>query len=632
MQQHRGGRNQDADQTLWAGIRIREKNFELMDSLYKAAVEGHIDQFRAHATTLDQILTPKENTILHIHITARPPTKLNSFWKIGLNRKSAENEGNFVRKILDMCPDLLWKANTKGETLLHIAARHGHADIAKDLIDECKRPYQNDPEKCVEAARMMLLAVTNESKDTALHEAVRHNQVDVVKLLTKEDPRVPYDANKAGETPLYLAAERGYKADHGPMGRTALHAAVFCKDEEMTKMLPDFKKTLTSKPDQRGWLPLHLAAHLGCYKVLKELLNADKSAAYKVNNEGNTALHLAAGRGKVYSMLELIQSCPSCCEITDNEGWNVFHFAVHSESRKAVQFLLNNHSLGNLVNEKNHQGKTPLLEHAASDSYMRSFICHPKVDKLAFDNENHNAIDTILLDMFYFSPNQLSFVWCLLRQNGFRGRRHIEDGGGEIMDNEGNIVRNKSGYRKEKKKLIDKALEEFLKKGKEGHLVVAGLIATVTFTAGITMPGGYIDEKGPDQGTAALTRSRAFQGFIISNSAAMVFSSCAVFAHLFVSLLPDKSFEFLIWNLGQVLIVAAMFAMVLAFLLGAYAVLYCSAKVLAVIACVIVGFFFSVYVYFLPLGFLLRLVIRLVYTTLKMLMSESRRIYLRVLR
>ncbi|XP_024045187.1 serine/threonine-protein phosphatase 6 regulatory ankyrin repeat subunit C isoform X2 [Citrus clementina] len=599
MQQDREGRNQDADQTLRAGIRIREKNFELMDSLYKAAVEGYIDQFRAHASILDQILTPKENTILHIHITARPPTtKLNSFWKIGLNRKSAEDEGNFVGKILDMCPDLLWKANTKGETLLHIAARHGHADIAKDLIDECKKPHQNDPEKCAEAARMMLLAATNESKDTAFHEAVRHNQVDVVKLLTKEDPRVPYDANEAGETPLYLAAERGYKdvmkdilstckspADHGPMGRTALHAAVFCEDEEMTKMLLDFKKTLTSKPDQQGWLPLHLAAHLGCYQVLKELLNADKSAAYKVNNEGNIALHLAAGRGKVYSMLELIQSCPSCCEITDNEGWNVFHFAVYSESRKAVQFLLNNHSLGNLVNEKNDQGKTPLLEHAASGSYMKSFICHPKVDKLAFNNENRNAIDTIMLDKFYFSPNELFFIWCLLRRNGFRGRRQIEDGGGEIMDNEG-----------------------------------------------ITMPGGYIDEKGPDQGTAVLTRSRAFQGFVISNSAAMVFSSCAVFAHLFVSLLPDKSFEFLIWNLGQVLIVAAMVAMVLAFLLGAYAVLYCSAKVLAVIACVIVGFFFSVYVYFLPLGFLLRLVISLVYNTVKMMMSGSRRMYLRFFR
>lgn len=251
MQQHRGGRNQDANQTLQAGIRIREKNFELMDSLYKAAVEGHIDQFRAHATILDQILTPKESTIVHIHITSRPPTTtLNRFWKIGLNRKSVEDEGNFVRNILDMCPDLLWKANTKGKTLLHIAARHGHADIAKDLIDECKRPHQNDPEKCTEATRMMLLAVTNEPKDTVLHEAVLHNQVDVVKLLTEEDPRLPYDANKAGETPLYLAAERGYKevmkdilstckspADHGPMGRTALYAAVFCEDEAILYMV-----------------------------------------------------------------------------------------------------------------------------------------------------------------------------------------------------------------------------------------------------------------------------------------------------------------------------------------------------------------------------------------------------------
>lgn len=480
MQQHRGGRNQDANQTLQAGIRIREKNFELMDSLYKAAVEGHIDQFRAHATILDQILTPKENTILHIHITSRPPTTtLNRFWKIGLNRKSAEDEGNFVRNILDMCPDLLWKANTKGETLLHIAARHGHADIAKDLIDECKRPHQNNPEKCAEATRMMLLAVTNEPKDTVLHEAVLHNQVDVVKLLTEDDPRLPYDANKGGETPLCLAAERGYKevmkdilstckspADHGPMGRTALYAAVFCEDEEMTKLLLDYKKTLTSKPYQQGWLPLHLAAHLGCYQVLKELVNADKSAAYKVNNEGNIVLHLSAGRGKAYSMLELIQSCPSCCEITDNEGWNVFHFAVHSESRKAVQFLLNNQSLGNLVNEKNHQGKTPLLEHSASGSFMKSFICHPKVDKLAFNNQNHNAVETITLDKFYFSPNELSFIWCLLRQNGFRGRRQIEDGGGEIMDSEVNIVRNKSDHRKEKKKLIDKAIEEFFKEGR----------------------------------------------------------------------------------------------------------------------------------------------------------------------
>ena len=100
-------------------------NFELMDSLYSAAADGNIDKFQEHAGVLDQILTPNGNTILHIHITARRQPRL----RISQNM-------DFVRKILEMCPELLWKANKKGETLLHMAARHGHDDVAKYLLEE----------------------------------------------------------------------------------------------------------------------------------------------------------------------------------------------------------------------------------------------------------------------------------------------------------------------------------------------------------------------------------------------------------------------------------------------------------------------------------------------------------------
>ena len=161
-------------------------------------------------------------------------------------KKQSSSLEHFVTDILEMSPGLLLKANTKGETLLHIAGRHGHVDIVKDLIAECKKPHQNDPEKVIEAATLML-GMTNEAKDKALHEAVRYNRVEVVKMVTKEDPSLPYDANNAGETPLYLAAERGYKdvmqdifltckspAGHGPMGRTALHAVAFRNDTGKT--------------------------------------------------------------------------------------------------------------------------------------------------------------------------------------------------------------------------------------------------------------------------------------------------------------------------------------------------------------------------------------------------------------
>ncbi|KAL1106659.1 hypothetical protein V6Z11_D04G220800 [Gossypium hirsutum] len=42
---------------------------------------------------------------------------------------------------------------------------------------------------------------------------------------------------------------------------------------------------------------------------------------------------------------------------------------------------------------------------------------------------------------------------------------------------------------------------ESLEKKREAHLVVAALIATVTFTAAITVPGGLRTEKGPERST-----------------------------------------------------------------------------------------------------------------------------------
>ncbi|KAK0605175.1 hypothetical protein LWI29_023784 [Acer saccharum] len=125
-----------------------------------------------------------------------------------------------------------------------MAARHGHADVVKFLLDECKKTYQNDhDQKLGIKSTKLMLQMTNEAKDTALHEAVRYNHLDMAQLLTREDPSLPYDANTAGETPLYLAAERGYAkvlkeilgtcdspADHGLYDRTALHVAIIRND------------------------------------------------------------------------------------------------------------------------------------------------------------------------------------------------------------------------------------------------------------------------------------------------------------------------------------------------------------------------------------------------------------------
>lgn len=107
-------------------------------------------------------------------------------------------------------------------------------------------------------------------------------------------------------------------------------------------------------------------------------------------------------------------------------------------------------------------------------------------------------------------------------------------------------------------------IDEF-KRGKGPHLLAATLIATVTFAACFTMPGGYINEMGPEQGQAILRRSSAFGAFLISNTIALMLSSFSVVAHLAAPLYQDKRvITSLFWS-QFCCIALAMVAMVIAF-------------------------------------------------------------------
>jgi ankyrin repeat protein len=193
--------------------------------LFKAAEEGNIGPLKNCLTCLNQLLTPDENTILHVYLG---------------NQTTRPESTDFVDKILEMCPPLLLQANKKGEIPLHLAARYGHSNVVKVLIDRAKA-LPTDPESGVTEAQKML-RMTNEEQDTALHEAARNMRSHVVEILTKEDPEFSYSANVHGETPLYIAVsswgqEREKVIDEiltncisvdygGPNGRTALHAAI----------------------------------------------------------------------------------------------------------------------------------------------------------------------------------------------------------------------------------------------------------------------------------------------------------------------------------------------------------------------------------------------------------------------
>ena len=148
------------------------------------------------------------------------------------------------------------QVNTKEETPLHIAARYGHASIVKQLIQHAKEDHpdhnQHHESRGAEAAKKMLRMASKEG-DTALHEAVRFRHLNVVRILIDEDGHFQHNANKSGETPLYMAVERGYDqiayeilehcnspAIGGPNDRNVLHAAAIRNDQGILTFLMVF--------------------------------------------------------------------------------------------------------------------------------------------------------------------------------------------------------------------------------------------------------------------------------------------------------------------------------------------------------------------------------------------------------
>ncbi|GFY84986.1 hypothetical protein Acr_03g0017600 [Actinidia rufa] len=382
-------------------------------TLYRAAMEGNIDALIQNKERLENNLTPTNNTVLHV----------------------AAQFGHIqcVMEVLNMCPSMYRKVNSRGDTSLHVAAREGHSTIVQALI-EYANALDEELENGVGTAKDMM-RMTNEERDTALHEAVRNHHSFVVQLLTKEDPEFYHPGNNAEETPLYLAAERGYlglvfviletctaPAYGGPGGRTALHSAVIHNLEGCTKKLLDWKPALTKETDVHGWTPLHYAAWFGYASRARELLNVDKSVAYLVDKDDKkTALHLAASHGNVRVMEELISYCPDCWEMVDGRGKNILHIAAKNEKKRVIKFILRNFPFSSLINQKDVDGNTPLHLLVASDCCELGLIKHPKVDRMAFNRENLTPLEVVYC-------NKNAEPWKNTKMQGFTKRGLIKAG------------------------------------------------------------------------------------------------------------------------------------------------------------------------------------------------------------
>ncbi|CAL5413463.1 unnamed protein product [Camellia sinensis] len=132
--------------------------------------------------------------------------------------------------------------------------------------------------------------------------------------------------------------------------------------------------------------------------------------------------------------------------------------------------------------------------------------------------------------------------------------------------------------RKEESKNRKAQVNEELKKMGDTHMIVATLIATITFAAGCTMPGGYNSNEGSNQGMPLLLREAAFKVFVITNTIAMICSTSSALLYVTASVYyvrnkDEVSKKMKRYIIALNLILIAVAAMIVAFIAGSLAVL-----------------------------------------------------------
>ncbi|GLJ34662.1 hypothetical protein SUGI_0697220 [Cryptomeria japonica] len=479
---------------------------------------------------------------------------LNKLGETALFKAYESGDLDTVKMLFDAYPGGLSQMTGNGRTCLYVAIVKGNKDLVNHVL------------KSQDARELIKVRYTD--GDTVLHVATGKSYVHIIRQLIEFEPQLCYWVNDNQEPPLCMAAKLGH-----------LEAV-----KELTKCRPDAVET----PNIHGMNVLHLTAQVSQVNqkvCLSDIVNQGVEKSPYINNHiavscnqesgGNKAAHIAVSCNQGVEKPQIaINYSPSKMDTMESGGKRAVHTAVSFNQGTEMPQIAINYPRPKI--EALESGDTPLHIAARKKNFrmVESLLQIQGINKdavneegltapdIARENTEHHESHKIISKLANYPPKGRHFLYTALKVTSQKYENAIN--------------------------LVNKAYED----RRHTELVVAVLLATMSFTAAFTVPGGFQTEvrNGETQemlGSPLLIGFESFQAFLIFDCLAFFLSLFVVFIwHLSTPLITGDKIMFLC--ITNVIICFSFGLTELAFITAVYSMLV---HKLNMLAWFLIGFF-----------------------------------------